>query len=705
MTNVNYALLAALVDEQDANLFDEIFAHIIGYSISILAESHEKSFYYKTDALQEKIKEEVGIEFPTSVIRMVLEAKSLQKGDVEIEFCGDYGHDFKITRAWNASKQTRVAQKTQALSRRKRELETLFDSYLQKLGVTSELHIVDFLHSNTEEALAYLKGEDSHIDERYVHVVKFFEYIRENNSEMYEVICDISWAAVVAGLLEGVDKIKQGCSVKKVEYFLDTPIVMAALDLSRESNVAQARDLLHVIDSNNAIVKVHPLTLREIDSILFTVIQNGRPYGNNELAEAYERRNLRRSDITLLKGRLKESLQELGIVVLELADHQVDRMISEADEKLINKLAKMRCSDRENSFREQHDICVWKYVARHNRQILSNEIKVYFVTSNSDLIRFTEENRGGDEKKCLIRSDNVVLNLWLHGCFKLEMKKELLSEKISKCFVANDVDTTRRMDAVISYYKATTPVTEEETSILLDAVAERPSCLVGYIDRIQKGDDLCPIPKATLLTQAKEVNRKKKEQEAELQREMNEKKKAQEEEQLKREAILEEKVRVKDGELQEKSKAYEHLREENELRQSLAEKQKEISTCHEKLAPLEKQRSEAVRMWIYYFHLFLLGSSISLLCGMSYWGLMQGNISMAIVTGCLGLLAGFINWLIDRKKFESLFESPKEYRDRKEQEWEEKKRDYKSLKSDLEKLNEEYSVLQSDLEACIKRRE
>lgn len=694
MTNVNYALLAALVDEQDANLFDEIFAHIIGYSISVLAESHEKSFYYKTDALQEKIKEEVGIEFPTSVIRMVLEAKSLEKGDVEIEFCGDYGHDFKITRAWNASKQTRVAQKTQALSRRKGELEALFDSYLQKLGVTSELHIVDFLHSNTEEALAYLKGEDSHIDERYVHVVKFFEYIRANNSEMYEVICDISWAAVVAGLLEGVDKIKQGRSVKKVEYFLDTPIVMAALDLSRESNVAQARDLLHVIDSNNAIAKVHPLTLREIDSILFTVIQNGRPYGNNELAEAYERRNLRRSDITLLKGRLKESLQELGIVVLELADHQVDRMISEADQKLINKLAKKRCSDRENSFREQHDICVWKYVARHNRPVLSNEIKVYFVTSNSDLIRFTEENRGGDEKKCLIRSDNVVLNLWLHGCFKMEMKKELLSEKISKCFVANEVDTIHRMDAVINSYKSTTPVTDEEASILLEAIAERNSVLIGYTDRIQKGDD--SIPKVSLVTQVNESNRKKREREAELQREMNEKNKAKEEDLLQREALLKEKVRVREGELREKSKENELLREENYLRQSLDEKQKEISTCQKKLAPLEKQRSEAVRMWVYYVHLFLLGGSIFLFCIM-----FKRNISVAIVGGGLGLLLGFISWMSDRKKFEGLCEGPKGYRGRKIREWEERNPDYKRLTSKLEGIEKDFSSLQSTLDALL----
>ena len=48
MTNVNYALLAALVDEQEATLFDESFAHIIGYSISELAESKEGTCFYKT---------------------------------------------------------------------------------------------------------------------------------------------------------------------------------------------------------------------------------------------------------------------------------------------------------------------------------------------------------------------------------------------------------------------------------------------------------------------------------------------------------------------------------------------------------------------------------------------------------------------------------------------------------------------------------
>ena len=597
MTNVNYALLAALVDEQDANLFDEIFAHIIGYSISALAERHEDSHYYKTTDVQEHIKEEVGIDVPISIIRVVLKAKALDKGDVQIEFCGAKGNAFRIKRSWDASKQTRVVQKALTLQNKKDELEALFDVYLEKQGVTSQLRIVDFLYSNMEEALAYMKGEKNHINERYVHVARFFEYTRQHNPDMYDVVCDISWGAMVAGLLSGKDQFKRPRGGGKVEYFLDTPIVLGVLDLSREFNVAQARDLLRVIKSNNCVAKIHSLTLKEIDSILYTVENDGFPYRSNELSEAYSRRGLKVSDIVRIRAGLKHYIQDCGIEVGAPTEDQSDWMKSDSVRSLARELAKMRGAEREDDFRELHDICVWKYVDRCNKlSDPSNPTRTYFVTSNSDFIRFIDGKRDPLEESCLLRTDNVVVNLWLRGGFNLEMKKELLSEKISKCLVANEVDTTRRIGAVISHYRMSDPVTAEETIAMFEALADRPSHLLELVDKIlqQKGASEA-ISKAVLIARAKEVTSKKKE--------------LGDEDWEKREDALKEDARAKQAELVAKNQCVieenNTLKRENELRQALGKNKEEQDAYKAHLLSREKELESSISVWKYFVGVFL----------------------------------------------------------------------------------------------------
>lgn len=73
MNKVNYSLLAALVNEPKANLYDDIVYPIVGYSLSSLAESQQSSehHYCMTD-VQDYIKKEVGIEIPISLVRPAL---------------------------------------------------------------------------------------------------------------------------------------------------------------------------------------------------------------------------------------------------------------------------------------------------------------------------------------------------------------------------------------------------------------------------------------------------------------------------------------------------------------------------------------------------------------------------------------------------------------------------------------------------------
>ena len=516
MNKVNYSLLVALVEEGNANLFDDVIYHVLGYTISSMAETYtDKEHKYSTTDVQTEIKKEVGIEIPVSIIRSTLISISKKGGDVSITFIGEKKNLFSIRRSWDATRTSYVSDKAQKLEDRKKQLESQYQIYLQNNRYVTEMTIEDFLRQNMEEALSFMKGKnDTYINGEYVHVARFLSYIQRNDPRLYEVVCDIVWGAMIAGLLrDGETKVEQEEVrevPKKTKYFLDTPIVMAALDLSRESNVSQAKDLIRVIKDNGGDILVHQLTYEEIDSILYSVIEAGAPYKLNDLAEAYTRRGLGMADIVLIKGSLEKCLEKMGISILRLDGGELERAKSSCKESLLKQLAKSRGQGDSYTYREVHDICLWQYVSYcAGGSQDPRKLDAYFITSNQDFILLTKAPKANldiSKKDCLIRPDNLVLNLWMRGGITSVMKKDLLSEKITKCIVANDVDTSRRVHLVLDQYvKTGNSMTEEAAKILYQELANRTPKLIELTDELSKDMDeaeKCVI-KSKILTEAR----------------------------------------------------------------------------------------------------------------------------------------------------------------------------------------------------------
>ena len=212
MNKVNYSLLAALVNEPNANLFDDVIYHVLGYTISSMAEAYtDRKHEYSTTDVQMEIKKEVGIDIPVSIIRSTLISISKKGGDVSISFTGEKKNRFSIRRSWDATRTSYVSGKAQKLEDRKKQLESQYQNYLQENGYVMEKTIEDFLRQNMEEALSFMKGEnDTYINGEYVHVARFLSYIQRKDSRLYEVVCDIVWGAMIAGLLrDGETKVEQ----------------------------------------------------------------------------------------------------------------------------------------------------------------------------------------------------------------------------------------------------------------------------------------------------------------------------------------------------------------------------------------------------------------------------------------------------------------------------------------------------------------
>lgn len=603
MDKINYSLLAALVNEPNANLFDDVIYHVLGYTISSMAEAYtDRKHEYSTTDVQMEIKKEVGIDIPVSIIRSTLISISKKGGDVSISFIGEKKNRFSIRRSWDATRTSYVSGKAQKLEDRKKQLESQYQNYLQENGYVMEKTIEDFLRQNMEEALSFMKGEnDTYINGEYVHVARFLSYIQRKDSRLYEVVCDIVWGAMIAGLLrDGETKVEQEevrGEPKKTKYFLDTSIVMAALDLSIESNVSQANDLIRVIKDNGGDILVHQLTYEEIDSILYSVIEAGAPYKLNDLAEAYARRALERTDIVIIKEKLEILLKEMGISILRFDGDELARAKSSCKEILLKQLAKSRGQGDSYTYREVHDICLWQYVSYYaggSRD--SRKLDAYFITSNQDFILLTKANQDTSRKDCLIRPDNLVLNLWMRGGITSAMKKDLLSEKITKCIVANDVDTSRRVHLVLDQYvKTGNSVAEEDGKILYQALANRSPKLIELTDELSKDMDeaeKCAI-QSKIFTEARaEVNQRNASHDDLLK---------QQERLLEKVQNLEDKYSTIDRQSREKN---EELSRHNELLVSRGKQlgtqkklREELATVRSQLSDIERARDASIQTW------------------------------------------------------------------------------------------------------------
>jgi len=686
-----------------------------------MAEAYtDKEHKYSTTDVQTEIKKEVGIEIPVSIIRSTLISISKKGGDVSITFIGEKKNLFSIKRFWSATRTSYVSGKAQELEDRKKKLESQYQTYLQENGYVMEKTIEDFLRQNMEEALSFMKGEnDTYINGEYVHVARFLSYIQRNDPRLYEVVCDIVWGAMIAGLLrDGETKVEQeevrGIP-KKTKYFLDTPIVMAALDLSRESNVSQAKDLIRVIKGSGGDILVHQLTYEEIDSILYSVIEAGAPYKLNDLAEAYARRALGRTDIVLMKERLEILLKEMGISILRLDGDELERAKSSCKETLLRQLAKSRGEGDSYTYREVHDICLWQYVSYYaggSRD--TRKLDAYFITSNQDLIRLTKANLDVSRKDCLIRPDNLILNLWIQGGITSEMKKDLLSEKITKCIVANDVDTSRRVNLVLNQYiKTENSVAEEDAKILYQALANRSPKLIELTDELSKDTDeaeKCAI-QSQILTEARaEFNERSASHDDLLK---------QQERLLEKVQNLEDKYSAIDRQSRAKT---EELTRRNELlvsREKQLETQKkqreELATVRSLLSDIERARDASLQTWkrwggpilrilVALGIVFASGGFIILFIGEDVQALLRYLGGAALLT-IFGLL---VKITLKRGAWKEYFDgccplSKGKYIEERRREWmeqnEEQAKKYAELMKQKEKLEKEDQDIENELKS------
>lgn len=457
MKKSNIALITALYDVKDANLYREIYFPVIKYAITrMFIESPDNRKYGDVTELQANIESWFGITIPLIVLKKSLVALSQTNYDVIIKLY-DKQNYYSIERVWNADVKNDIDSKAENVKSLFSRLTIAFNQYLEHNHLTSTKSFSDLLVEYSNESISLFEKTETSVivGEEFSNMALFLQWIQKNDEELFVLVEQILWSSIIAGFLARKDVDFETKVEKNVSYYLDSALVFALLDLSSVESHDSVRDMLRIVKEAGCTLKVHPMTIREIKNVLLAVEKEQGPRTDSEMESAYVRRKLKLSDILHLRTHLLQILEENYHVLVSpsIGDNELENFISKYRNNFkVRDLYLQRASSSDDVFREIHDVFMADFVSAKNSNYgLAEKYDAYFVTTNSDLADFC---RPEVKATSVITPGQVVMNLWLHSTQSSNLKLSALTEMISRSIALNQTGVKRKLKTFYSHYSS-----------------------------------------------------------------------------------------------------------------------------------------------------------------------------------------------------------------------------------------------------------
>lgn len=489
MQKANIALISTLYNTKGADFYKDIYFPVIKYAaMSIYYESDSSEKYYDITALQDRVNEKIGITVPIPVLRNSVRTLSRRvDSDVVLELYqnGDY---FVIKKNRDSLIDADLNQYADMLSTNFREIEICFEHYLKVEKLSSSKTFADLFNDSIVDVVNYVnaEGAKTSVNEEYVNVVRFIDWLKTSNSHYYNVVNTLLWGSIVAGFLQRKTFEADIKIVTHIDYYLDTSIVLSVLGLDSEENIIYARDLVRIILESGSTPCVHALTLREIYRILQRVECDQAPKPGTSIQHAWAEQNLCLSDILKIKSNIEQKLQnEFNISVITLSASRLDEIEDKYRNNIdVKALAEERGTHGEDKLRDIHDVymrdCVQKINKDKGGLSLENQ-SAYFVSLNKDMIAFA--NRVG-QLESVIHASRVVMSLWIHSSSSEKIQNLALTETMSRCFALNQTDVRRKLRLFHIQY-TDGMFTKDDVSNMYTSLIRRSTNTITEVERLE----------------------------------------------------------------------------------------------------------------------------------------------------------------------------------------------------------------------------
>lgn len=493
MGRSNFALIAALYQSK-GGLYSDIYFPIMKYAIVKIYEEKGTmgDCYGQATEVHDKILELFGIKIPHEVIARTVMKLSLQK-DKGLDLTPyEDGQTFLIRYAKFDEQELSYTDRESIFKRHLSEIEAEYEQFTQREGTSDDnVSFVGFITKNTDNLLGYFeKGTENKVEEKYASMVFFLEYLNRENNELYIVASQLFWSSVIVAFLQSErPKVKEDECGSEAEYFLDTPIVLGLLDLSSPENRQRALDVSDIITSSGGMVRIHPATIEEINTILSSVIDKG-PYPGTGIYSAYMRREMDRIDVVRVKTCLIKEIENAGLDIFPVYSERIRKEIMNRynGKTVLKDLANSRNGSMEytasytfDQYREAHDIFMDDYICERREK--TRKQNVFFLTTNNDLIKFCKKRH--PEKNYMISTAKVILEMWMHNAKPAQVSSGILTETMARCLDMHRSKVRDRLQFVAQMFnKHKEDVPAEMYSHILKLLYRRARNIVKAVEEL-----------------------------------------------------------------------------------------------------------------------------------------------------------------------------------------------------------------------------
>lgn len=472
----SYSFLAAL-SENETDIYKTVYLPLFKRAISSYAakkSSKESNSIQGTDIdIQSIILEEYGIEVPILIVRKLIKAvgTSLSKKERNIFKFDTFedGKAFQFTN-YNYFSTEEIYDRER---RNAQALQQAFEDYLKSENL-SEKNIPSFsqfIDKNKCNLSSFFSGKNCLIHDvegSFMAHVNFLQHIEGGYHYLYQTAERIYLGSVIASFLEtGVDL--ESKIDDNIIYYLDTQIVLEALDLQKAEDTLPTQELLKLIRATGGKIRLLDITINEIHKIIELAINNySKSHPTTTVNEACVRIGKNKTWLISINGKLESFIKaELQVDIDGIWETKMNLYSRSEDVNLLKQT-------RIHKSTAIHDVAAYLHVRdrREGNIRLFQKAKYWFVTANKKLADFNISRKTNGFVNETIMPEELTSLLFLKNPQKLAKKvsqiglNELIAQTLSEEYASKEL--INEIDIAI---KESADLSAEDYNILFSSIA------------------------------------------------------------------------------------------------------------------------------------------------------------------------------------------------------------------------------------------
>jgi hypothetical protein len=467
-----YSFLAALT-ENETDIYKMVYLPLCKRAISLYAKTHKEG---RDTDIQKLIEKEYGISIPTLIVRKLLKSIVSDLSRKERNSFNFVLFENGKTFQFQSFNFDKVEETYEREKRKANALQTAFENFIKsETENTAEIpSFACFIDKNKQKLSSFFAGKVKEIDNNNTDIsfmphIDFLLHIERNYHELYKTAEQIFLGSIIASYLEAdinLDvKIDNG-----IAYYLDTQIILEALDLQKAEDTQPTLELLRLIKETGGRIRILDITIEEVRTIIQIAINNyNKECPTTTVNDACVRIGKNKTWLVTINGNLEKFISEtLKTDIDKVPETTIKKYSDTEDVKLLEET-------RYKKGTAAHDVIAYLFVREKRTGQTTTFVQkatYWFITANKKLSNFNMSRKLNGQINEIIMPEELTSLLFLKNPQKLyskvskiglnELIAQTLSEEYASKELINEFDSAVQSKAKIS---------NDDYAILLSSIA------------------------------------------------------------------------------------------------------------------------------------------------------------------------------------------------------------------------------------------